>query len=119
VARLPAGGLATSPRIELQVAPRITLRAARRVVARRSFTVTGSVRPARVRLALVIARQGRDRAMHVVARLPLKVSARRFGVTVRLRRPALHRLRVVSVADDRNIAGRSGDVLLRAVRPRR
>jgi hypothetical protein len=57
--------------------------------------------------------------MHVVARLPVKVRARSFTLTVRLRRPALHRLRIVSVADDRNSAGRSGDVLLRAVRPRR
>jgi len=54
-----------------------------------------------------------------VARLPVKVRARGFALTVRLRRPALHRLRIVSVADDRNSAGRSGDVLLRAVRPRR
>jgi hypothetical protein len=119
VARLPAGGFVTSPRIAVAVAPRITLRAARHVAARRSFTVTGSVRPAHVRVALVVARQGRDRAMHVVARIPVKASGRRFTVKLRLRRPALHRLRIVSVADDRNTAGRSGDVLLRAVRPRR
>jgi hypothetical protein len=119
VVRLPTGGLANSPRVSVQVTPRIRLRAPRRATARRSFTVSGSVRPARVRLALQVARQGRDGNMHVVARLPVKVSGRRFSVRVRLRRPALHRLRVISVADARNAAGRSGDVVLRAARPRR
>jgi hypothetical protein len=119
VARLPAGGLATSPRVSVRVAPRIGLRVARRVTATRRFTVSGSARPARVRLALQVARQGRDGRMHVVARLPVKLRGGRFALKVRLRRPALHRLRVVSVADARNGAGRSGDVVLRAVRPRR
>jgi hypothetical protein len=119
VARLPGGGHAISPRVGVRVAPRIRLRAVRRVTARRTFTVSGSVLPARVRLALVVAREGSDRRMHVVARLPVKASARRFAVQIRLRRPALHRLRIVSAGDDRNVAGRSGDIVLRAVRARR
>ncbi len=118
VARLPAGGRATSPRISVSVAPRISVRAPRRVTARRAFTVTGSARPSRVHLALQVAREGRDRAMHVVARLAVKVRAGHFTVKVRLRRPALHRLRLISTADGRNVAGRSGDVVLRAVRRR-
>jgi hypothetical protein len=118
VARLPGGGVATSPRVAVQVAPRIRLRAVRRVAARRSFTVSGSVRPRAARLALQIAREGGDRRMHVVARVPVAVRAGRFAVRVRLRRPALHRLRVMSASSPRNAPGRSGDVVLRAVRAR-
>ena len=119
VARLPGGGLASSRRLVLQVAPRIRLRAAPRVTARRPFEVSGSVRPRATRLGLQIARQGSDGRMHVVARVPVRVRGGRFGVRVRLRRPALHRLRVTSAADARNVAGRSGDVVLRVVRLRR
>jgi hypothetical protein len=119
VARLPGGELSASPRVSVRVAPRIGLRVARRVTARRPFTVSGSVRPARTRLSLQIARQGSDRRMHVVARVPVKVQGGRYAVRVRLRRPALHRLRVTSPGDARNVAGRSRDVVLRAARSRR
>jgi len=37
---------------------------------------------------------------------------------VRLRRAALHRMRVTFAGDERNGAARSADVLLRATRPR-
>ncbi|HVL30880.1 MAG TPA: N-acetylmuramoyl-L-alanine amidase [Solirubrobacteraceae bacterium] len=119
VVQLPGGGTASSPRIGVQVAPSIRLRAPRRVRARRPLLVSGSVRPRRVRLRLEIARQGRDRRMHVVARVPLRVRNGRFAARPRLRRAALHRLRVVSLADARNAAGRSGDVLVRATGGRR
>jgi hypothetical protein len=119
VARLADGTLVASPNLSVQVAPRIRLRAARRVAARRPFTVSGSMRPRRARLVLAIAREGTDERMHTVARVPVKVRQGRFHFKVRLRRPALHRLRVASVGDARNVAARSGDVYLRAVRPRR
>jgi len=119
VTRLPGGGLATSPRVGVRVAPRIRLRAAHRVTARRPFEVSGSVRPRRARLALQIAREGSDGRMHVVARVPVRARGGRFDVRVRLRRPALHRLRATSATDARNVGGRSGDVVLRALRPRR
>jgi uncharacterized FAD-dependent dehydrogenase len=86
------------------------------VTARLPFTVSGSMRPRRARLVLAIAREGTDARMHTVARVAVKVRAGRFSVKVRLRRPALHRLRVASVADARNTASRSGDIYLRAVR---
>ena len=119
VVRAPGGELAASPSLQVQVAPRIGLRAPRRVLARRPFTVSGSIRPRRTRAVLVIARQGSDGAFRTVARVPLRAAAGRLRAKVRLRRPALHRLRIVSRDDARNLAGRSRDVLLRAVRPRR
>jgi hypothetical protein len=119
VARPAYGPLVASPSLSVQVAPRIALRAPRRVTARRPFTVSGSMRPRRARLVLAIAREGTDEQMHTVARVAVKVREGRFSIKVRLRRPALHRLRVMSASTPRNAPGRSGDVVLRAVRARR
>ena len=118
VARLPDGVPVGSPPLNLEVAPRLALRAPRRVTAQRSFTVSGSMRPRRSQVTLVIARSGSDRRMHTVARLPVKVSQGRFSTRVRLRRPALHRMHITFAGDARNRAGRSADAFLRAVRAR-
>jgi hypothetical protein len=119
VVRLPDGGLATSPTIAVAVAPRIGVIAPKRVVAMRGFTVRGSIRPLRSGVTIVIARQGTDGKFHTVARVPVRARAGRFAAKVRLRRPAIHSLRIVSRSDARNRAGRSRDVILRAIRPRR
>jgi len=78
--------------------------------------VRGTVRPRRARVTLEIARRGARGRLHAVVRVTVKVRHGRFAARVRLRRPALHRLRVRFAADGRNAAARSGDVLLRAVR---
>ncbi len=102
------------------VAPRIGAQtAAKRVAVRRAFTVRATIRPRRAALVLVVARRGSDGVFHTVARLPMRARAGTARVTVRLLRPALHRLRVQSRADERNDAGRSRDLLVRAVRARR
>ncbi|MDX6680226.1 MAG: hypothetical protein QOG94_265 [Solirubrobacteraceae bacterium] len=119
VVRLPDGALAASRTVAVAVAPRIGVRAPRRVGARRPFALRGSVLPRRATVTLAIARQGSDGAFHTVARVALRAVAGTFRHTLRLRRPALHRLRIESRADARNSAGRSRDVVLRAVRPRR
>jgi hypothetical protein len=118
VARLPDGALVSSPTLAVQVAPRLALRAPKRVTALRRFTVRGSVSPRRARLVLEIARKGSDALQHPVARLPVVVRGGRFSTVVRLRRPALHRLRIAFAGDARNVAARSADVYLRATRPR-
>jgi len=115
LAQLPGGSLVTSTPLLVKVAPRIDAQALGRVVARRALAVTGSVAPLRSKLVLVVARRGSDGAFRTVARLPVKVVSGRFRAAVRLRRPALHRLRVVSATDSRNVAGRSADVFVRAV----
>ena len=119
VARLPGGALVASPSLAVAVAPRIGMQAPKRAIARRRFTVRGSIRPQRTSLVLVIAREGSDGDFHTFARVPVRARGGRFSVKVALRRPALHRLRMTSRADTRNRAGRSRDVYLRAVRPRR
>ena len=118
VATLPGGALVSSPSIEVRVAPSLRVRAPKRVRAQRRFTVKGSMSPRRAKVVLEIARKGSDGRMHTVARVPVKVVRGRFAARVRLRRPALHRLRVAFAADRRNGAARSGDVYLRAVRGR-
>ncbi|HVF77874.1 MAG TPA: N-acetylmuramoyl-L-alanine amidase [Solirubrobacteraceae bacterium] len=121
VATLPDGALVASPAVNVEVAPTLRVRAPRRVTARRRFTVSGSMRPRRAQVVLVIARAGADGQMHTVARVPLKVRRGRIGrfsSPVRLRRPALHRIRVVFAGDGRNAPARSADLLLRAVRAR-
>jgi hypothetical protein len=119
VVRLGSGAVATSAIVGVQVAPRISVVAPTRVVATRTFTVSGNIRPLRGGLALVIARQGTDGEFHTVARVPLRSASGAFVARVRLRRPAVHRLRIESHQDARNGAGRSRDVILRAIRPRR
>ncbi len=119
VVRLPGGGLATSQTVSVAVAPRIGVIAPKRVVATRAFTVRGSIRPLRGGIVLVIARQGTDGEFHTVARVPVRSASGAFVAKVRLRRPAVHRLRIESRSDSRNGAGRSRDVILRAIRPRR
>jgi len=118
VATLPDGSRVSSPRLQLRVAPRLRVRAPKRVTARRRFTVSGSMSPRRPKAVLEIAREGSDGRMHTVARMPVKVRRGRFSAPVQLRRPALHRLRVVFTGDRRNGRARSGDVVLRAVRRR-
>jgi len=119
VVRLPDGALAASRSIGIAVVPRIGVIAPKRVVATRTFTVRGSIRPLRGGVALVIARQGTDGEFHTVARVPVRSASGAFAAKVRLRRPAIHRLRIESRSDGRNRGGRSRDVILRAVRPRR
>ena len=114
-----AGPPAVSSLLTIQVAPAIAAHAPARVVAGRAFAVSASIRPLRSRAVLVVARQGSDGRFHTVARLPMRGAAGRVALTLRLRRAALHRLRVETTGDPRNIAARSPDVLLRAVSARR
>jgi len=118
VATLPNGTLVSSPPVQVTVAPRLRVRAPRRVTARRQFTVSGSMRPRRAKVVVEIARQGSDGRMRTVARVAVAVRRGRFASAVRLRRPALHRIRVAFAGDQRNATARSGDIHLRAVRRR-
>jgi hypothetical protein len=109
---------ATSGSMPIAVQPLIRVRAAKRVVARQPLVVSGRVRPAKTKLILEIAREGSDANYRTVARVPIRVRTGTFRVVTRLRHPALHRLRVTFRGDRTNAAARSGDVVLRAIRPR-
>ena len=102
VTRRADGSLVTSRSLRVGVAPRISLRAPKHVRARRGFTIRGAIRPRRGRLALELQRKGASGRMRTVARLRVRVRAGRYAARLRLRRPALHRLRVVFKADARN-----------------
>lgn len=109
---------ATSSPLKIAVQAVVTAKAARRVVYGRPLTITGKVRPAKGRLVLEIARQGRDQKYHIVARVRIKPKRGAFRVVTRLRRPALHRLRIRFAGDKTNAAATSADVVLRAIRPK-
>ena len=80
----------------------------------------GSIRPLRGgRRARRRAPGHRRRASTPSRRVPLRSASGALAAKVRLRRPAVHRLRIESRRDARNRAGRSRDVILRAIRPRR
>jgi len=116
-AQLADGSLVSSPPLLVRVAPRIEARAPASVLARRVLVLTGSVDPPRANLVLVVARQGSDGAIRTVARLPVRALGGRFRKAVRLRRAALHRLRVVSATDSRNVAASAGDLYVRVLSP--
>jgi len=118
VATLSGGTLVSSPSVKVAVRPSVRVRAPRRVTARRRFTVSGSMSPRRTKVVVEIARTGSDGRLRTVARVPVKVRRGRFSSRVRLRRPALHRIRAAFAGDARNARARSGDIYLRAVRPR-
>jgi hypothetical protein len=118
VATLPDGALVSSPRVKVEVLPSLRVRAPKRVTARRRFTVSGSMSPRRTRVVIEIARSGSDGRLHTVARVETKVRRGRFSSRVRLRRPALHRIRVAFAGDRHNGRARSGDIYLRAIRRR-
>jgi hypothetical protein len=113
-----AGPPAVSTLLTIQVAPAIATHAPARVVAGRAFAVSASIRPLRSHAVLVVARQGSDGRFHTVARLAMRGATGGVALTLALRRAALHRLHVETTGDPRNIAARSPDVLLRAVRAR-
>ncbi|MBJ7331873.1 MAG: N-acetylmuramoyl-L-alanine amidase [Solirubrobacteraceae bacterium] len=110
---------ATSSSFSLAVQPLIQAKAAKRVVAKRQLTVTGRVRPAKASLILEIAREGKDKKFHTVARIRVKARKGSFRVKTRLSRPALHRLRVTFRGDRTNAPTRSADLVLRAIRAKK
>ncbi|MGH2917711.1 MAG: N-acetylmuramoyl-L-alanine amidase, partial [Solirubrobacteraceae bacterium] len=116
VALRSGGGLVTSRQLRVGVVPRIRVRATRRVGARRTFKVSGSIRPRRERITLEVQRRGSDGKMRTVGRLRVKVRSGRFAARLRLRRPGLHRLRAVFRTDARNSFGSSPQRYVRVVR---
>ena len=108
----------TSRRLRVTVAPRIRIRATKRVGVRRTFTVSGSVRPRRGHLVLEIQRKSRG-AMRTISRRRVKVRSGHYTARLRLRRSALHRLRVVFKADSRNSSASSPRTYVRVVRRKR
>jgi len=117
VARRTGGSIVTSRQLRIEVAPRISVQAAKRIAAGRRFTVSGNVRPRRARLMLELQRRSNG-MMRTVARMRVKVRSGRYTVRLRLRRAALHRLRIVSKADASNSFGSSARRYVRVVRRR-
>ena len=112
-----ADRVVSSSRMRLRVAPGVSATSGvRRVLAGRRLVLLGTVTPRRTKLLAVADREVRRGryARVLVARGTGKTGT--FRLAVPLRRPGLYRVRVSTVADRRNPAGRSGYVYVRAVR---
>jgi hypothetical protein len=120
-ARAPAPGTFAPPTPVESTAPAavtLTARATRRVLAGRATVLRGRVSPHKPRLTAQLAVQDAGKRWHQVRRVAVRARAGAFRASIRLRRPALYRLRVTVPADRSTAAGRAPDVFVRAVRPR-
>lgn len=109
---------ATSAELSIAVRALVEARAAKRVVIRQPLTVSGRVRPAKGRLTLTIARQSGDGRYRTADTIRIRPKRGAYRLTIRVRRPALYRLRVSFAGDRTNTASSSEDVVFRAIRPR-
>lgn len=108
---------ATSSELKIAVRALVEARAAKRVVIRRALTVSGRVLPSKGRLTLTIARQGSDGRYRTADTIRIRPRKGAYRQTIRVRRPALYRVRVSFAGDKTNASGRSADVIFRAIRP--
>ncbi len=106
-----------SPAVPVSVAPAVTAAAATRVRAGGRIVVPGSVSPRKGAVFVSAARRvgrGRHARPEVYRRVALRGA--RFRAVLRLRRPALYRVRAGFAGDRINAPSRSSDLLVRAVR---
>jgi hypothetical protein len=75
--------------------------------------VTGSVAPRKTRGVLSVKRQTRSGGLALVSRRTVALRSGRLRTTLRMRRPALYRVRLSVRRDPRNLAARSAAVAFR------
>jgi hypothetical protein len=107
-----------STQIAVSVIPSLTARvASKRVPVGRSAVITGTLRPHKPSVSLVVAKQtAAGGAFARVRTIRVRVSGARFRVTQLLRRPGLYRLQIRFAGDGSNGAVRSVPLTVRAVR---
>jgi len=88
-------------------------RRARSVPPGRPIRLTGAVRPRKALAVLTVKRRTPRGRLLPVSRRTVKLRKGRLRTSLRLRRPALYRVRLSVRRDARNLAARSGDVSVR------
>jgi hypothetical protein len=113
-------GDVVSPQVGVSVRPAITAGLpGPRVLAGRRAVVTGRIEPAKARLTVVVARQGRSGRYRRVALARTQNRKRgRFRAAIPLRRPGLYRLRARFAGDSLNTSALGPWLYVRAVRKR-
>jgi hypothetical protein len=106
-----------SPRVSLNVAPALSASlSTRRTRAGGRVRVSGRIAPAKSRLAVQLARQGRGGRFGRARRLALRARGGRFSRTLRLSRAGLYRVRVLFGGDRLHAQSASRSLYVRALR---
>jgi hypothetical protein len=104
----------TSPKLTLKVRPAITLRrSVTRAAVGRTPTISGTIRPAKSKLRLVITRKSGGRKVRV-ASFNLRANHGHFRKSYRLAGPGLYTYQVRFAGDRSNISATSAKVHVRA-----
>jgi hypothetical protein len=104
----------SSPAVPFGVRPRVTVALGARAVAPGArVPVAGAVQPRKLQAVLTVKRQTPTGRLVLVSRRTVALRAGRLRTTLRLRRPALYRVRLSTRRDARNLAARSEAVALR------
>jgi hypothetical protein len=77
------------------------------VAPRDAIRITGSVAPRKTHAVLSVKRQTRTGGLVLVSRRTVALRSGRLRTTLRMRRPALYRVRLSVRRDARNLAARS------------
>ncbi len=98
----------SSPPIGIGVRPQVTVSVGTQSVAPGDpVRVTGAVAPRKTRAVLSVKRQTRSGGLILVSRRTVALRSGRLRTTLRMRRPALYRVRLSVRRDARNLAARS------------
>jgi hypothetical protein len=104
----------SSPSVAIGVRPQVKVSiGARDVAPGDAVLVTGSVAPRKTRAVLSVKRQTRSGGLALVSRRTLALRSGRLRTALRMRRPALYRVRLSVRRDARNLAARSAAVAFR------
>ena len=104
----------SSPSVAIGVRPLVKVSiGARDVAPGDAVPVTGSVAPRKTRAVLSVKRQTRSGGLALVSRRPVALRSGRLRTALRMRRPALYRVRLSVRRDGRNLAARSAAIAFR------
>jgi N-acetylmuramoyl-L-alanine amidase len=110
VALLPS----SSPPVPFGVRPRVTLALGARIVAPGGrVPVSGSVSPRKAQAVLSVKRQTSSGRLVLVSRRRVALRSGRLRTSLRIRRPALYRVRLSTRRDTRNLSARSEAIAFR------
>ena len=104
----------SSPPVAIGVRPQVAVSVGARSVAPGDpIQVTGTVAPRKTRAVLSVKRQTRSGGLVLISRRTFALRSGRLRTALRIRRPALYRVRLSVRRDARNLAARSQAVAFR------
>jgi hypothetical protein len=108
----------SSPPVAFGVRPRVTLGlGARSIGPGERVPVSGAVLPRKLQAVLTVKRQTSSGRLVLVSRRTVALRSGRLRTALRIRRPALYRVRLSTRRDTRNLAARSQALAFRVAEP--